>query len=249
MNRSPRVRMLASVRSAEEALFALNAGADLIDAKEPSGGALGAVGADTLREIVAAVAGRRPVSSTVGDLPMQLAPLRRAVNQTAACGADFVKVGFFEQGAPGEAARALPREVPGVALIAVLFADHVPPQSATETLARAGWHGVMLDTARKSGAGLRDWTDEDWLAEFVHRARNAGLLVGLAGSLAERDVLPLAGLGPDYLGFRGALCSEARRDACLDPVRVRAIRAALDRAAAQVPGGHPPSARSSNPPF
>ncbi len=67
MNRLPRVRMLASVRSAEEALFALKAGADLIDAKEPSGGTLGAVEEETLREIVSAVARRLPVSSTVGD--------------------------------------------------------------------------------------------------------------------------------------------------------------------------------------
>ena len=40
MNRSPRVRMLASVRSAEEAVFALQAGADVIDAKDPSRGVL-----------------------------------------------------------------------------------------------------------------------------------------------------------------------------------------------------------------
>ena len=57
--------MLASVRSPEEALFALRAGADLIDAKEPSDGTLGAVGPETLRAIVAAVGRRRPVSATV----------------------------------------------------------------------------------------------------------------------------------------------------------------------------------------
>jgi (5-formylfuran-3-yl)methyl phosphate synthase len=241
MNRSPRVRMLASVRSAEEALFALNAGADLIDAKEPSGGTLGAVPIATLREIVADVAGRRPVSATAGDLPMQLEPMRRAVDRTAACGVDFVKVGFFDLGEPAERVLELPRLAPQVPLIAVLFVDLAPPhppQPPLQALAGAGWHGVMLDTVRKAGGSLRDWTDDGWLAEFVGQARAAGLLVGLAGSLGQRDIRPLARLGADYLGFRGALCAEAHREACLDPIRVRAVRAELDRAAAEPPRTH-----------
>jgi len=230
MNRSPRVRMLASVRSAEEALFALQAGADLIDAKEPSTGALGAVLPATLRAIATAVGGRRPVSATVGDLPLELPSLRCAARLSADCGADFVKIGMFDRELPLSGIKELPRLVGGVPLIAVLFADRSPPLEAAAELAAAGWHGVMLDTANKEGGGLRDWTDEDWLADFVRQARAAGLLVGLAGSLREEDVRPLAALGPDYLGFRGALCARMDREECLDPARVRAIRARLDRA-------------------
>ncbi len=229
MSRTPRVRMLASVRSAEEALVALAAGADLIDAKEPSNGALGAVSDETLHAIVAAVAGRRPVSATIGDLPLALDPLRAAVERTAGLGADFVKIGLFEQDLPLPALQALAAAVSGVRLIAVLFADRGPSDQAAQQLAAAGWHGIMLDTARKGGGSLRDWTDEDWLAGFVRQARSLGLLVGLAGSLREDDIRPLADLGPDYLGFRGALCADARREACLDPARARAVRARLDR--------------------
>jgi uncharacterized protein (UPF0264 family) len=224
--------MLASVRSAEEALFAVQAGADLIDAKEPSGGALGSVDPAVLRAIVAAVGGRRPVSATIGDLPLELEPLQQAVRRNADCGADFIKVGIFDPELPLAKIRALPRALGGVSLIAVLFADlSPPPLQAAAHLADAGWHGVMLDTAGKIDGGLRDWTEPDWLADFVRRARAARLLVGLAGSLREDDVRPLAALGPDYLGFRGALCAGADREECLDPDRVRAIRALLDRAA------------------
>ncbi len=232
MNRSPRVRMLASVRSAEEALFALQAGADLIDAKEPLDGILGAVSPETLRAIVAAVGGRRPVSATVGDLRLDPERLRQAARLNADCGANFVKIGLFGDH-PLELSilQPLPPAVAGVPLIAVLFADRSPSLEAAAELAAAGWHGVMLDTANKDAGGLRDWTDHDWLADFVRRARAAGLLVGLAGSLREDDVQPLAALGPDYLGFRGALCVETDREECLDPDRVRAIRALLDRAA------------------
>jgi uncharacterized protein (UPF0264 family) len=231
MNRFPRVRMLASVRSAEEALVALQAGADLIDAKEPSDGVLGAVSPATLRAIVAATGGRRPVSATVGDLPADPQALQRAARRNAECGADFVKVGFFEQPLDLSKVRPLPSAVAGVPLIAVLFADRSPPLEAAAELAAAGWHGVMLDTANKEAGSLRDWTDRDWLADFVQRGRAAGLLVGLAGSLREDDVRPLAALGPDYLGFRGALCAQTDREECLDPARVRAIRALLDRPA------------------
>jgi (5-formylfuran-3-yl)methyl phosphate synthase len=223
--------MLASVRSAEEAVFALQAGADLVDAKDPGNGALGSVSHETLRAIVASVAGRRPVSAAVGDLPLELEQLSGAVRSHADCGVDFVKVGIFERDFPLSKVQALPPMVDGVSVIAVLFADRSPPLRVADQLAAAGWHGVMLDTAGKLAGGLRDWTDESWLADFVQQARASGLLVGLAGSLRERDVGPLAALEPDYLGFRGALCAESNRNECLDPGRVRAIRALLDRAA------------------
>jgi len=229
MNRSPRVRMLASVRSAEEALFAVQAGADLIDAKEPSHGALGAVLPETLRAIVDAVGGRRPVSATVGDLPLEPRELARLARRNADAGADFVKIGFFEP--PFDPSiQALPAAAPGVRLVAVLFADRSPPLQVAGPLAEAGWHGVMLDTANKEAGSLREWTDPDWLATFVRQARAARLLIGLAGSLRDDDVRPLAALGPDYLGFRGALCAGTDREECLDPDRVRAVRALLDRA-------------------
>ncbi|MBV8209076.1 MAG: (5-formylfuran-3-yl)methyl phosphate synthase, partial [Burkholderiaceae bacterium] len=206
MNRSPRVRMLASVRSAEEALFALQAGADLIDAKEPFDGVLGAVPPEVLRAIVSAVGGRRPVSATVGDLPLEPKRLLPAIQGNAECGADIVKIGLFEQPFVAGGLRTLAAAT-AVPLVAVLFADRSPPRHSAIELAAAGWHGVMLDTADKGAGSLRDWTDEVWLAEFVNEARAAGLLVGLAGSLREDDVRPLAALGPDYLGFRGALCA------------------------------------------
>ena len=60
--------MLASVRTLDEALFALEAGADFIDLKEPSHGALGALDHAAVRVCVQAIGGRRPVSATIGDI-------------------------------------------------------------------------------------------------------------------------------------------------------------------------------------
>ena len=63
--------LLASVTGPDEAAVALAHGADIIDLKDASRGALGALDRDVLRATVAAVGGRRPASAVTGDLPME----------------------------------------------------------------------------------------------------------------------------------------------------------------------------------
>ena len=87
------MRLLVSVTCAAEALAALAGGADLIDAKDPLAGALGAVSADVLREIYAVVADRRPVTAALGDACDEAA-IERAARSFVGSGAALVKVGF-----------------------------------------------------------------------------------------------------------------------------------------------------------
>ncbi len=223
--------LLASVTTAAEAVLACAAGADIIDLKDPSAGALGALSAPVIRAIVERVGGQRPVSATVGDLPMQPDLVGSAAARVGGLGVDFVKVGIFPGGdldgclaALGVPARA------GRRIVAVLFADQAPDFALVERARAIGLAGVMLDTADKGGGGLRHHLDLDRLAEFVGRARGAGLLTGLAGSLGLGDIAPLAALRPDYLGFRGALCGTGRTSA-LDPARLAGVCAALRAAA------------------
>ena len=61
------LRLLVSVTNAAEASAAVAGGADVIDAKNPLAGALGAVSPDTLRDIHATVAGVRLVTAAIGD--------------------------------------------------------------------------------------------------------------------------------------------------------------------------------------
>src|SRR5262245_37429954 len=70
-------RLLVSVRSAVEAVAALEGGADLIDVKEPSRGALGRAGDSVIADVIQAVAGRKPVSAACGELVGWLASPRR----------------------------------------------------------------------------------------------------------------------------------------------------------------------------
>lgn len=222
--------MLASVATAAEARLAVTLGADIIDLKDPARGALGALPAATVRDIVAAVAGARPTSATIGDLPMEPEQVCRAVERTAARGVGIVKVGVFPGGAPEEAIAGLaPLAARGLRLVIVLFADRRPDLSLLPPIAGSGCLGVMLDTADKSSGGLRRSLDGPALADFLGRARGLGLMAGLAGSLTRADIAPLLDLAPDYLGFRGALCAGALRAGRLEPTAVEAVRAAIPR--------------------
>lgn len=222
------VGLLASVATLAEASLALRLGADILDLKDPTAGALGAWDPALLPAAVRLVAGRIPVSATVGDLPMEPVRLHAAARATAAAGVDIVKLGFFGRTAQRAVLEALaPVTRDGVRLVAVLMADQEPDLGLTPLLAQAGFFGVMLDTADKKAGGLRRHLEPARLAAFVAGARAHGLVSGLAGSLQLADIAPLGRLRPDYLGFRGALCG-GNRTAGLDPAAMAAVRRAVD---------------------
>jgi uncharacterized protein (UPF0264 family) len=221
---------LASVRNAAEAAVAVSGGADIIDAKEPAEGALGRLDERSLRALLGEVAGTRPVSATIGDLVLVPKPVREAVRDIAEKGVDVVKIGIFDGDLQGTLDALAPVAESGVRLVAVLFADRKPAfGTIIDACAAAGFYGIMLDTAVKSSGPLTGLSSRQALAEFVTRARRAGLVSGLAGSLRHEDIPLLASLGADYLGFRSALTTGARTDG-LDPEAVRAVRYAIDAA-------------------
>jgi (5-formylfuran-3-yl)methyl phosphate synthase len=221
---------LASVRSAEEALLAVAGGADIVDVKEPSSGALGRVDGEILTGIVRTLGGSRTVSATIGDLPLDPDAVVAAVAATAATGVDIVKIGLF----PGDLAATLAALEPiaraGTRLVAVIFADRGPDLARlVPHCAASGFAGVMLDTADKRAGPLTAHLPIAALAGFVGSARAFGLLSGLAGSLRLADIPALAALGADYLGFRSALTAGGR-DRDIDIAAMEAVRRALDAA-------------------
>lgn len=228
-------KMLASVRSLDEALTALDGGADFIDLKEPSRGALGALDHAAVRVCVQAVGGRKPVSATIGDLPsMEPRAVVSAVERMGRTGVDFIKIGFFAHPQAVDCVHALSEPARNSRLVAVLFADEHYDPAMVDALARNGFAGVMLDTAHKTGKSLRDWRNANELQTFVERGRNAGLLTGLAGSLRRDDIPALLAMAPDYLGFRGALCSNGARAQHLDARLLAEIRGEISRPLPQV---------------
>ena len=220
-------RLLASVRTPDEARRAVAGGADIIDLKEPAQGALGRLSDATIVAIRQEVAGRRPTSATIGDLPLAPAPVLDAVRGMAVNRVDIVKLGMFAGDAAATISALGSAARDGIRLVAVLFADRTPDFSLVRRCAAAGFYGVMLDTADKAAGPLTRHLDESKLSQFIAEARRLRLLAGLAGSLSAHDVPRLLPLRPDYLGFRSALTTGGR-DAPLDPAAVARLRALLD---------------------
>lgn len=223
-------KLLASVSNTDEAMIALAAGADIIDLKDPSTGALGALPLSVLHEITSAVNGIRPISATIGDLPMQPELLASKVQLTAATGVDFIKIGFFDNGDHVACLTQLrPLIAKGLKLIAVLFADRNPDFSIMPKLQEAGFYGVMLDTSLKNGHSLLDHISPANLRYFTNTAKACDLYCGLAGSVTVAQVNQLLGANPDYLGFRGALCVDSNRKSMICESKVKQLQNMLQK--------------------
>jgi len=219
--------MLASVNSIAEAVLVLNAQVDIIDLKQPERGALGALDTDVVRQIVAEIAGRCPVSATVGDLPMQPELVFNAVKAMAHTGVDYVKIGFFPDGDWYATVEKLAELTPQTELIAVLFADAQPDFAIVSALQQAGFTGVMLDTMDKYKGSLTQVMTHADIAQFVELTKQHSLLCGLAGSLRLDDIATLMPYKADYLGFRGALCEQHQRVGQLNQAAITQIKQAI----------------------
>jgi uncharacterized protein (UPF0264 family) len=229
------MRLLVSVRSAIEVGPALSGGADIIDAKEPGRGSLGAVSADVLAQILDRVPPERALSVALGDFtaPDQVRTAVSSLFLPRRPAPIYLKLGFAGVHSPEEVAwliscavRAALVHPASPRIVAVAYADAlragVPsPHVILRLAAVASAAGILLDTHTKDGLGLLSWIDPAALSLWVIRARREGLLAALAGGLDLAD-LPLVGAaGPDVLGVRGAACRGGREG----PVSARRVRA------------------------
>ncbi len=227
---------LASVTGESEARLCAELGADIIDAKNPAQGALGALPGERVRAIRAAVPAHVPVSATIGDPTDDPDSAAHAARFMAAAGVDIVKVGLW----PHETQASVVRRLGGLSLararlVAVLLVDRGLDLGLIGPIRDAGFAGVMLDTADKRAGALPERIAADTLAAFVNAVQSQGLFAGLAGSLRVGHVPQLLALGPDVLGFRGGLCRDGARTAAVDADAVRAVRAAISRSLTQSP--------------
>ena len=234
------MRLLVSVRNAVEASAALAGGADLIDAKDPSAGALGAVSVEMLHDIAGTVGRERPVSAAIGDA-VEAAAVEHAACAYAAAGAALVKLGFAGIAGPMRVATLTAAAVRGAksgsdgksGVVAVAYADadaaeNLAPGVLVEVAARAGARGVLLDTADKRGPGLRELMAPSALAAWVAEAHEAGLFAAVAGKLTAADLVYVRDAGADIAGVRGAAC-DGGRSGRVTADRVRVLRTQCGR--------------------
>jgi hypothetical protein len=236
------MRLLVSVRSAAEVAAAVAGGADIIDAKEPSLGSLGAVTVATLRAIGNALPPALPLSVALGD-PADAASLADAIAALAVLPPHdretYVKLGLASVGEVTGAEAIVAAAVAGAArapgrpgVIVVAYADHAaagaPPRDVVCRLAvAAGARGVLLDTCMKDGRDLFAHVGRPELERWVLEAKRHGLLVALAGSLSPERMEWLTDLPADVVGVRGAACTGGR-NGTVSADRVRRLRSLLD---------------------
>lgn len=214
------MRLLVSVASADEARAAVEGGADIIDAKNPLLGALGAVEPHVMRAIHRTVDGSRLVTAALGDAN-DVESIGRFARELVTCGAHLVKVGFLGvddsdliERVLSEAVRGC-REVDGDSgVVAVAYADDVregiDARHLVSTAHRAGVRGVLVDTADKRGLSLMSLWSSGELAAWVSVVHDHGLMAAVAGKLSAGDLDVVAYAGADIAGVRGAACVGGR---------------------------------------
>lgn len=219
-----------SVRSVEEARAALAGGADLIDVKEPSRGALGMADTDVIAAIIDAVQAKRPVSAALGEW------VDREQSELPS-GLAYVKWGLARLASSLTFALLQMARFPhGPKPVLVAYADHKRAMSPDPiVLSRAvcdrSFHfsALLIDTAIKDGTTLLDWLEPAALARIRFQLADAGVPLALAGSLSSDAIRWLAPLAPDWFAVRGAAC-DGGRNGVVSEAKVRELKSVIDDA-------------------
>jgi uncharacterized protein (UPF0264 family) len=243
------MQLLVSVRSADEVEAALAGGADIIDAKEPANGSLGAVSPATLAKVASRIPAVQELSIALGDV-RTVAEVITSIDRLELpprTAPTYLKLGFAGVESPDTVGQLLCTAVERAShhqsrltIVAVAYADAerataLPAETIVRSAAAAGAGGALIDTHSKDGGRLLDWRTPARLAAWVSLGRASGLLVGVAGSLQPEDVAAVAIADPDVIGFRGAAC-DAGRLSRVSTERVALLRRCIDAASRRSDG-------------
>jgi uncharacterized protein (UPF0264 family) len=236
--------LLVSVRSAEEAVRALDGGADLIDVKEPSAGSLGAAPAEVCRQVAESLGRRVPWTMACGELAQGFGRLCEHLAETWKIlqPAGLVPVELpvaIKVGLAGCADRpwreelvALGDQLPaGVGQVAVIYADgeHVAapdPAEVLQAVADIRAVAVLVDTCNKAADGVLGHRTVSELRNWQAVAEAAGSTFVVAGKVEPEQFPTLAAANADIIAVRSAVCSQGR-EGTVEAALVRRVRNAI----------------------
>lgn len=247
-------QLLVSVRNADEAAAALRGGADIIDIKEPSRGSLGRADDCASRAVIDMIASRQGEADQHGKRPAISAAMGELADTDSLVvpqGLTYYKLGLAHskrnwRDRLAAAWQEVAHQGSGARPIAVAYADWeaagAPP--VADVMDFATQHaaaGLLVDTWAKDGQGLFKHMDEDAITGCIAAARDANLLVALAGSLTHDTLARAAVLVPDVLAIRGAACDGADRCAAVTESRVRQAKQVISLSTAPATEMTPPA--------
>ncbi|MDO9046011.1 MAG: (5-formylfuran-3-yl)methyl phosphate synthase [Methanobacteriaceae archaeon] len=210
--------LLISPINTDEALEAIEGGADIVDVKNPKEGSLGASFPWIIKSVREMTPEDMLVSATLGDVPYKPGTVSLAAMGALVSGADYIKVGLYGTKNYGEALEVMENVVrtvrensSDVVVVASGYADAhrvgaIDPMEIPKVAAEAGADLAMVDTAVKDGKTLFDFMDMDDLQKFVNEIHDYGLKSALAGSVKKDQLKPLYDINCDVVGVRGAAC-------------------------------------------
>ena len=216
--------LLISPINSEEALEAIEGGADIIDVKNPKEGSLGANFPWVIKNIREITPNGMYVSATLGDVPYKPGTVSLAAAGAVVSGADYIKVGLYGTKSYDEALEVMENVVKSVKefddnalVVASGYADAhrvgaIDPIKIPRVAAESGADLAMVDTAVKDGKTLFDFMDKDKLIEFNKNIHEYGLKSALAGSIKKEQLRLLYDIGCDVVGIRGAACTGGDRN-------------------------------------
>ncbi len=218
------MKLLISPQNTQEAKEAIAGGADIIDVKNPKEGPLGANFPWVIKEIKQLIPEGVALSCTLGEAATLPGSMALAAYGAASLGVDYVKAGLsgvqtVQQAVNllGSIVRAAKMCNPKIKVVAAgygdyLRADSIEPQLVVHAAFVAKADLAMLDTAVKDDKNLFDFQSPQQLQAFVNAAHEHGLGAALAGSLRAQELPIVYGLGTDFVGLRGAACSNNNRN-------------------------------------
>lgn len=237
-------QLLVSVRNVDEAIAAVEGGADIIDVKEPNSGSLGCAAPDVILAIRDALSrinvAKPPLSLALGELNewqcSDLTSLRSAIQIAKP---QFLKLGLAGACAvPGTTSwiaewQQVRTTIPGThEWVAVAYADDEQAHSpgidlVLQAAIEGGCRVLLIDTHIKNGKSLLDQMSLASLQAIRAKTQEHGLKLALAGSVGTSDLPQLMLIQPDIIAVRGAVCAQGDRRAAVCKNLVQEFRTAI----------------------
>ncbi len=217
------IKILGSIKNSEEASIIDKHQFDIIDIKNIEDGALGYVGDKQLKTIVNEI-GQRVLSVTAGN---QVHPntdkIIRRTKLLNSLGIKYIKIGVFNTKHIENHKLFLEKtSMLNIKKVAVLFASELLDINQITNFAELNYDGLMIDTIDKSNKCTLSILNNKLISKFVNECHNSDKFCGLSGSMSYKDIEYAMSFRPDFIGFRGALCSSSNRK-YLDSIKCESI--------------------------